>query len=128
MRQRRKYLRASFQTEVWLGQDGIYTRTSEMLRDLSEGGAFIETSQRFPIGSIIYLRFNLPGSGKLISCTVEVRNVWKDASGFGVQFPDIPPDSAQQIRLYVEGISEFQGPRNSELRIPGCAFVGIGRE
>jgi c-di-GMP-binding flagellar brake protein YcgR len=111
MRERRKNVRASLQTEVWLGQDGIYTRTSEILRDLSEGGAFIETLQRFAMGSIIYLRFKLPGSGQIISCTVEVRNVRKDASGFGVQFLDISAYSVQQIRVYIEGITSSADSR-----------------
>jgi c-di-GMP-binding flagellar brake protein YcgR len=124
MTDRRRHVRASLQTEVWLGQDGIYTRTQEMLRDLSEGGAFIETSQRFAIGSIIHLRFKLPGSGQLISCTAEVRNVRQDASGFGVEFLDISSHCAQQIRhLYagdfgIPGTREF-GTTNSRVCVHG---------
>src|SRR5438128_1074506 len=45
MAEKRRHVRASLQTEVWLGQDGIFTHTSETLRDLSESGAFIEASQ-----------------------------------------------------------------------------------
>ena len=44
MAEKRRHVRASFQTEVWLGQDGILTHTSETLRDLSESGAFIEAA------------------------------------------------------------------------------------
>src|SRR5437773_2007570 len=62
MEGRRKHPRASLQTEIWLGQDGIFTRTTETLRDLSEGGAFVETGQRFPVGSILNLRFKLLGT------------------------------------------------------------------
>src|ERR1051326_8654250 len=123
MRERRRHFRASLQTELWLGQDGIYTRSLEMLRDLSEGGAFIETLQRFALGSIIQLRFKLPGAGQLISCTAQVRNVRKDLCGFGVQFLDISQNSVQQIRVYMDGISEYQGPPNSgaanSVRVPG---------
>jgi hypothetical protein len=116
------------QTELWLGQDGIYTRSFEMLRDLSEGGAFIETLQRFALGSIIQVRFKLPGSGQLISCTAEVRNVRKDLCGFGVQFLDISQNSVQQIRVYMDGTSEYQGPRTSGAANSGVCVPGSGRE
>jgi hypothetical protein len=99
-----------------------------MLRDLSEGGAFIETLQRFALGSIIQVRFKLPGSGQLISCTAEVRNVRKDLCGFGVQFLDISQNSVQQIRVYMDAISEYQGPRTSEAANSGVCSPGSGRE
>jgi len=101
MEGRRKHPRASLQTEIWLGQDGIFTRTTETLRDLSEGGAFVETGQRFPVGSILNLRFKLLGTSHPISCTVSVRNL-RGGSGLGVEFLDISTDDRQQVRLFVE--------------------------
>jgi len=101
MEQRRKYLRTSIQTEIWLGQDGIFTRTPETLRDLSEGGAFVETEQRFPIGSILNLRFKLPRTNDLISCTVSVRNL-RGGTGLGVEFLDLSAEDREQIRCFVE--------------------------
>src|SRR2546427_10714980 len=90
MAEKRRHVRASLQTEVWLGQDGIFTHTSETLRDLSESGAFIEASQGFALGSIIYLRFRLPYSGQLVSCSVIVRNI-RQNGGFCCVFPRIWP-------------------------------------
>ena len=109
MAEKRRHVRASLQTEVWLGQDGIFTHTSETLRDLSESGAFIEASQGFALGSIIYLRFRLPYSEQLVSCSVIVRNI-RQNGGFGVEFLDISPYDRQQIRSFKNALpisSEF---------------------
>ena len=109
MAEKRRHVRASLQTEVWLGQDGIFTHTSETLRDLSESGAFIEASQGFALGSIIYLRFRLPYSERLVSCSVIVRNI-RQNGGFGVEFLDISPYDSQQIRSFKNALpisSEF---------------------
>ncbi len=96
----RKYPRAGLRTEIWIGQDGIFTRTPETLRDLSEGGAFVETSQRFCIGSILHLRFKLPGALRLISCTVCVRNM-RNNSGIGVQFLDLSSEDQLAVRAWI---------------------------
>ncbi|HVN80207.1 MAG TPA: PilZ domain-containing protein [Terriglobia bacterium] len=101
MEERRKHPRASIQSEIWLGQDGIFTWNPETLRDLSEGGAFIETGQRFSVGSILTLRFTLPGSSRPLSCTVAVRNL-RGGSGLGVEFLDISQDDRHQIREFVQ--------------------------
>src|SRR2546428_12767702 len=91
MAEKRRHVRASLQTEVWLGQDGIFTHTSETLRDLSESGAFIEASQGFALGSIIYLRFRLPYSEQLVSCSVIVRNIRQNGGFGGLILRTFPP-------------------------------------
>lgn len=88
----RKHRRTTFSTEVWLGQDGIFTRTRVVLRDLSEAGAFLETSQKFPVGSILNVQFMLPEISYPISSTVAVRHLGGDA-GLGVEFLDISPEA-----------------------------------
>jgi hypothetical protein len=99
--ERRKYPRVSIQSEIWLGQDGIFTRNPETLRDLSEGGAFIETVQRFSAGSILSLRFTLPGASRPISCAVAVRSL-RGGAGLGVEFLDLSLEDRQQIREFVQ--------------------------
>jgi hypothetical protein len=96
----RKHLRRSLRSEVWLGQDGIFTRTHELLRDLSEGGAFVETSQQFAIGSILNLQFTLPGVRRPISATVSVRNL-RGGSGLGVQFLDLSPEDQRVVSAFL---------------------------
>ena len=95
----RKHRRAAVKTEVWLGQDGIFTHTSETPSDLSESGAFVETSQRFSLGSILNLRLKLPNF-RPIDCTATVRNQ-RGQSGLGVQFLDLSPENRRAVTSFV---------------------------
>ncbi|MBM3802174.1 MAG: hypothetical protein FJW26_07660 [Acidimicrobiia bacterium] len=101
MMEKRKHVRISLETEIWLGQDGIFTRTTERLRDLSEGGAFIESREVFAVGSVLSLRFKLPGARELISCSVCVRNL-RGRGGMGVEFLDVSSQDRSRIKLVVE--------------------------
>lgn len=101
LEERRKFQRLALRTEIWLGQDGIFTRTNETLTDLSESGAFIETSQRYPVGAILSLRFRLPNLADFISCAIIVRHT-KGGTGLGVEFLDLRIEDRQQIRLFIE--------------------------
>jgi hypothetical protein len=96
---RRKYLRVAFDSEVWLGQDGLFTRTSERLSNVSIGGAFIETVQVFPPGSIVGLRFAL--GSIFINSTVIVRNVYP-GQGIGVEFLDLSPDDRHRLKVSIQ--------------------------
>ncbi len=98
--ERRKHPRVSLRTELWIGQDGIFTRTDETLRDLSIGGAFVESRQVFPVGSILSFRFKVPNATSLISCTAIVRNM-DVGNGLGVQFLDLAGESLRQIEQFV---------------------------
>ena len=98
----RRYPRTYLRTEIWLGQDGIFTRTPEVLRDLSERGAFIQTRQRFSKGSIVSMRFSLPISDRPIYATVVVRHV-RNTLGVGVEFLDLSPEDHEELRDFVEG-------------------------
>jgi hypothetical protein len=99
----RKHKRIGVRTELWIGQDGIFTRTDETLSDLSVGGAYIESRQIYPIGSLINIRFRIPAATNLISCSAIVRNVETD--GFGVQFLDISRENVHLIERQVAGDS-----------------------
>jgi hypothetical protein len=101
MKENRKYARVSVETEIWLGQDGIFTRSPETLRDLSEGAALIDTRQVFAVGSILNLRFRLRGTSHIISCSVCVRNLG-GGTGLGVEFLDISSDDRVRIKQFVQ--------------------------
>lgn len=98
----RRHPRTWLRTEIWLGQDGIFTRSPEVMRNLSERGAFIQTQQRFSKGSVVSLRFHLPMSGRLLSTTVIVRNV-RGNVGLGVEFLDLSDEDQAELRYFVEG-------------------------
>ncbi len=103
----RKYRRISLHTELWIGQDGIFTRTDERLRDLSVGGAFVESRQVFPIASILNLRFKIPGTQNLVTCSGIVRNMTV-GDGFGVQFLDLSGENLRIVERHIE-IAEGSG-------------------
>ena len=102
--QDRKHPRISLRTELWIGQDGIFTRTDEILRDLSIGGAYVESHQVYPVGSVISIRFKIAASTNLISCSAIVRNA-QIGDGFGVQFLDISRENVHLIERQVAGDS-----------------------
>lgn len=97
----RKHPRASLKTELWIGQDGIFTRTDEFLSDLSVGGAFVQTHQVFPVGSVINLRFKMPTITNMITCTTVVRNM-EVGNGLGVEFLDLSRENRLHVEQFVE--------------------------
>src|SRR4051794_2260282 len=101
--QLRKHPRASLRTELWIGQDGIFTRTDEFLKDLSVGGACVATHQVFDVGEILNLRFKMPAVKNMVTCTAIIRNV-QHGSGLGVQFLDLSSDSRRYVQEFVEKI------------------------
>jgi hypothetical protein len=105
--ERRKHPRISIRTELWIGQDGIFTRTNEYLRDLSIGGAFVQCEQVHPIGAILSFRFKVPGATNLVSCSAIVRNM-RLGDGFGVQFLDLSREQVGLIERHIESETQPQ--------------------
>jgi Tfp pilus assembly protein PilZ len=105
----RQHHRVSLTTELWIGQDGIFTRTDELLRNLSVGGAFVQTGQVFAIGSILSFRFKVPNAVNFVSCTALVRNMVV-GDGLGVQFLDLSSENVRHIEQYVKTALERETP------------------
>lgn len=101
MQDRRQHPRLSVATELWIGQDGIFTRADEKLLDLSLGGAFVETAQHYAVGSVLSLRFKLPEAGRFLTCTAIVRNA-RGGQGFGVEFIDLSPDDRWMLDSFIQ--------------------------
>ena len=95
----RLHRRVSIRTEVWRGEDGIFTRGNERLADLSVGGAFIEGAGT-TTGSILNLRFRLPDSNEFITCTAIARNTHD--GGLGVEFLDLSPENINRLAAFVD--------------------------
>jgi uncharacterized protein (TIGR02266 family) len=90
----------------------VFKKASDFFRayisNLGAGGLFIKTNQTLPIGTILQLDFNLPGSDYVIQTKGEV--VWartKEESderkppGLGIQFVTMKPEDNQRIRTYI---------------------------
>jgi len=99
--ERRQHQRSTFRTELWIGQDGIFTRTDEHLQELGVGGAFVQSNQLYPIDSVLSLRFRIPGVSNFISCSGIVKNV-RPGEGFGVEFLDLSRENLAIIQRQLE--------------------------
>ena len=77
-----------------------YEGSNQTLRihppNISPRGMFISTGVAFPEGSILKLAFRLARTGTRIVARCEVRYCL-DGAGLGVEFVDLPPESARAI-------------------------------
>jgi uncharacterized protein (TIGR02266 family) len=82
--------------------------TTGLTQDLSEGGVFIATYQRLPIGTAVSLAFDLPG-GLRVEAQGEVRWVRGEREdgetrpGLGVAFTELGPEALAGIVEYCRG-------------------------
>ena len=98
--ERRKHPRVTLDTEVWIGQDGVFTHTPQRLSNLGLGGAFLEVDAGFAMGSILNLRF--PIESAFVTATVIVRSV-RLGQGIGVEFLDLSPESRDVLEAFMAG-------------------------
>ena len=102
MQENRVHRRVTIETEVWRGEDGLFSRGDERLADLSIGGAFMEGAFG-SVGGILSLRFKLPGGTEFITVTAIARHT--RAGGLGVEFLDLSPDNLGRLRAFVDSNS-----------------------
>jgi uncharacterized protein (TIGR02266 family) len=101
---RRLHRRAALERDGRLMLQG--TTSAGVVLDVSEGGLFLATDQRLPIGTEVELEFSLP-DGPPISVRGEVR--WHRAhaeaarNGMGLRFLQPAPADRRRIAAYVEG-------------------------
>jgi hypothetical protein len=77
-----------------------------MIEDISEGGCFLRALERLPIGSMINLIFQLPGSFRYIEAVGEVKHVNK--RGTGVEFLEIDMESKREAEGFVRDFMHYQ--------------------
>jgi len=98
---RRRYPRARPTAEVHcelLGNDELFT-----IRDVSAGGAFIETQQPLPAASEVTVSVHLRPQDPLVSCAGRV--VYSlDGVGMGIEFFDVSGELGRAVeRLLGQG-------------------------
>ena len=98
--ERRKYPSATFYTEVWFGQDAVFTHAHAQLSNVSIGGAFIQTPQVYAVGAVFSLRFAFRSN--FITATAIVRNA-RLGEGIGVEFLDLSPENSEQLGAFIGG-------------------------
>ena len=97
-RERRRHPRTAFFTEVWFGQDAVFTRASAHLSNVSIRGAFIQTPQSYAVGTVFNLRFAFRSN--FITATAIVRNA-RLGEGIGVEFLDLSPENVELLSTFV---------------------------
>ena len=98
VKEQRAYPRVNFDTELWLGQEGVFTRTMARLSDVSLGGAQIRTAEVHQVGSVLSLRFAL--GSDYITCAAIVRYI-RLGNGFGVQFLDLSHEDRDKLEAFL---------------------------
>jgi Tfp pilus assembly protein PilZ len=68
--------------------------------DISIGGVFIETTEKFTTGQKIELNFTLPNYSKPFKLTGMIS--WGSPRGFGVKFGEVPVQQGEILRSFVE--------------------------
>jgi hypothetical protein len=124
-RDKRRFLRASSAIEVWIGNDGIYSRKDERLTVLGAGGAFIATRRQYPVRSTLSLRFRLHDSDEYINCHALVRSA-ETGVGVGVEFADLTRDDQQRIRAFVENQLISEALQTTVTRMSGSSGATSG--
>jgi len=105
--ERRLFRRVPFFRKVQYKFETIEQFKSEMANDISLGGMFIKTDAPEPIGSVIYLEFDLQDGTKILSGYGKVVRVISKPSppefeaGMGVEFLRFDDDSMEKIRQLV---------------------------
>ena len=96
--EKRTTKRVSFRTEIeWTGPDmpSIKTRTE----NLSTGGTFIKSITRFPVGSVLRLKFRagqqeVQVTGEVCYCLPQ--------KGIGIRFLDLSPEQQAAIESLIQ--------------------------
>ena len=93
MEQRQDIRKAVFApVEIIVGRSTFH----ELIKDISPGGAFIESENKLPVGESLELAFRFPSYHQTISLAGHI--VRRDASGYGIRFQDLPSDRPQASR------------------------------
>jgi PilZ domain len=87
--------------KISVNYEGKTEEVADRLPDVSPRGMFIGTSQRFPEGAVLNLKFRLAITGAEIGTRGEVRYC-QPGVGVGVEFVDISPEDMRAIEHEVE--------------------------
>jgi uncharacterized protein (TIGR02266 family) len=67
--------------------------------DVSVGGVFIETDEKFPKGKELLLKFSLPNQPQPFTFSGKI--AWSSPKGFGVKFEDVTPTQGDILKSFV---------------------------
>ncbi len=88
--------------ELWIEaeqKDDLYFHRAA---NLSSGGAFFAQTLPHPAGTVVNLRFTLPGDSQEIQCRGKVVAAPADALGMGIEFVDLKDADRQRIERLID--------------------------
>jgi uncharacterized protein (TIGR02266 family) len=100
---RRSYERVPLETEVSMVSDSQFF--AGLSGDVSNGGIFVATYRRLPLGARVSIHFSVPDDGVVVANgTVRwIRESSEDAPpGIGIEFDDLPRESMVDIAAFCE--------------------------
>ena len=68
--------------------------------DVSTGGVFIETNERFPKGKDLLFKFSLPNRSQPFTFSGKI--AWSSPRGFGVKFDKVTPIQGEILKSFIE--------------------------
>ncbi len=81
------------------------TECQAFSRDLSESGAFLKTDNAPPSGTVLTLRFHVPGDHAEIGCSGIVRRIEHEddpaPTGFGVEFRELHSEDGKRLAGFI---------------------------
>jgi uncharacterized protein (TIGR02266 family) len=104
---RRSAPRLAVNYDLQVDIEGEHVPYTGLIKDISSGGLFITTDERHTVGDVIALRFTFPTMEDAVECHAVVRWIRDQysggemASGVGVQFKDLPPETVARINAYI---------------------------
>jgi uncharacterized protein (TIGR02266 family) len=104
--ERRAYPRAEARIEVEFKKDIDFA--SSYMINISKGGLFLKTDDAYPLNTIVFLRFTMPGDTEPVE--TEGKVVWSNTSrikevfprGMGIKFLKLKPNDAEKIKKFVD--------------------------
>jgi len=104
--EKREHSRAVVKIEIEFKKDIDFV-TSYML-NISNGGLFLKTDNAYPLDTIVFLRFTMPGDtqpikteGKVVWCNTTKRKGYFPR-GMGIKFLKLEPNDAEKINKFVD--------------------------
>jgi len=105
----RQYERAEVHLKVRLQRKKEEFPDYDWLRNLSMGGAFIETRRDFHVGDVLDFEIFLEGGISLIQGKARVvRKTKEPLEGIGIQFQSLTQSHKKKIQAIIEGKDKIQ--------------------
>lgn len=102
MADRRRFIRVPVQVwvEQWTDRETYHQQSS----NLSMGGVYLERTVPLPEGTLVNLRFSLPGDGRPVTCKGRIvfPRSEADAFGMGLEFVDLGEADQERIDTFLQ--------------------------